>query len=494
MAFAAHSLDTLYSSLDPTSISQNLAFYQLYPSTQPGKQALQRAWSLLAGAEMSDSPSLQLPRINLQSIVALVTREPFAPPITLSDEELTLIEKISERLANRKKKGAHIWTREEVVAMDPKEIDLARGLLLNQYDDPIESKQAIRQYEASLDLMALQVMARLPQDASPEQKIHEINRLIFHELRFRFPPHSLMAKEVDLYTFLPSVLDTRQGVCLGVSIIYLCLAQRLDLPLEIITPPGHIYVRYRDGDDILNIETTARGIDLPSETYLGVNTRSLEEKNIKEVIGMAFVNQAAVAWQREEYPIAIKLYEKCLPYMPNDPLVSMFLGYNYLFVGKKTQGEKLLKKLQGFTFPYAVSPESTPDDYFSGKVDAEGIKAIFLPVDENRASITKKQQEIQKILNHYPRFRAGLLQLAVTWLQLGRSGEALEVLEKYHRIDPNYSVVEYYLSILSMERYDYPKAWKYLKNAEKLSLVKGHNSKALQRVRAELKRVCPEPS
>ena len=77
---------------------------------------------------------------------------------------------------------------------------------------------------------------------------------------FRFPPHSLYAKDIDVYTFLPSVLDSRRGVCLGVSILYLCLAQRLDLPLEAMTPPGHIYVRY--GED-LNIETTARGIDVP---------------------------------------------------------------------------------------------------------------------------------------------------------------------------------------------------------------------------------------
>jgi regulator of sirC expression with transglutaminase-like and TPR domain len=94
--------------------------------------------------------------------------------------------------------------------------------------------------------MALQILARLPENASSEEMIRVMNEMLFNEMRFRFPPQSLGIKEVDLYTVLPSVLDSRRGVCLGVSIIYLCLAQRLDLNLEVITPPGHIYVRYVD--------------------------------------------------------------------------------------------------------------------------------------------------------------------------------------------------------------------------------------------------------
>lgn len=98
----------------------------------------------------------------------------------------------------------------------------------------------IQSYEALIDLMALQILARLPKQASAEEKIIAINTFIFDEMGFRFPPHSLYAKDIDLYTFLPSVLDSRRGVCLGVSILYLCLAQRLELPLEMITPPGPV--------------------------------------------------------------------------------------------------------------------------------------------------------------------------------------------------------------------------------------------------------------
>ena len=141
-----------------------------------------------------------------------------------------------------------------------------------------------------------------------QHKINTINWYLFDELRLRFPPHSLYSEEIDLYTFLPSVLDSRRGVCLGVSTLYLCLAQRLNLNLEIVTPPGHIFVRYNGGE--INIETTARGIHIPTEHYLSVHTRSLQERNIKEVVGLTFFNQASALWQAGKLKEAITAYER----------------------------------------------------------------------------------------------------------------------------------------------------------------------------------------
>lgn len=489
------SLNALYNSLDPRSLTQLLAFYELYPETTQGKRALERAWKLLTPEQnLPLAPVMSLPKLDIQAIVSLVTREKSAPPVKLSEEQLLLIEQIGKPLANRRLKGASVWTREEVLALPPEEIDLARGLLLYQFDNPEASKGEIRQYEATLDLMALQILAHLHPQATAEEKVREINRFIFLEMQFRFPPHSLHAKDIDLYTFLPSVLDNRQGVCLGVSILYLSLAQRLDLPLEIVTPPGHIYVRYRDDKLLINIETTARGIHAPSEVYLGINTRKLEIRNIKEVIGLAFINQASVAWGKEDYTSTLALYEKALPFLPEDPLLKMFFGFSHLFVGKTAQGKALLQQLGSFTFDYAVSPESIPEDYLKGKVDVEGIKAIFLPVDETRSSIIEKQKKLGKILSRYPQFRAGLLQLATTWLQLGRTSEASEILDRYHKIDPTNAIVEYYLAMLSLERLDYNRAWDYLKRSETIAKSREHHPKALKAVHKQLRQLCPDPT
>ena len=42
-------LGSLYSTLDPTSVAQHFAFYELYPNTQEGREALKHAWELLSG-------------------------------------------------------------------------------------------------------------------------------------------------------------------------------------------------------------------------------------------------------------------------------------------------------------------------------------------------------------------------------------------------------------------------------------------------------------
>lgn len=491
-------IKSLYSTLDPHSIAQLLAFHELYPESEEGDKALKRAWELLCGSQIPQHTApLMLPKPELQGIIALVNRHPFESPVKLNEEQLTLVENIGKRLANRSLKGAHIWTCEALKSLSSEEIDLSRALLLEQFEvsenNLSQFKESIRQYEASLDLMALQILARLSKTPSDEEKLKEMNRLIFHEMQFRFPPHSIYAKDVDLYTFLPSVIDNRRGVCLGVSILYLCLGQRLNLPLEIITPPGHIYVRYRTSDQILNIETTARGIHLPSELYLGINTRQLKQRSIKEVVGMAFFNQASVTWTKGDFQTTVALYEKARPYLEEDPLLKMLLGFNYLFVGKKKEGVALLKEVKGITFTESVSPESLPEDYLEGKINAEGIKAVFMPVDESRESIIAKQKEIQKILKRYPQYRGGLFHLAITWLQLGRSSEAMDVLTQYHRLDPNNATVEYYLALIAAQRLNYPMAWTHLKKTEALVLERNHYPRALADLREQFVRVCPEP-
>lgn len=496
----AASPEALFHSLDPHSVIQQLAFYELYPNAPEGKKAWQQAWELLSqgcmeeGAPCAVPPAEGLPPVDVRAIISLVTHRSSQDLVVLSPPQLALLQELGKQLPNRKLKGAHVWTREEVLALPSEQIDVARGLLINQFDDAPDAKQKILQYEATLDLMALEIRATLPKLATPIQKIDAINRFIFEEMHFRFPPHSLYAKDIDLYTFLPAVLDSREGVCLGVSILYLSLAQRLDLDLEIITPPGHIYLRYNDNGKILNIETTARGIHLPSEAYLGINTRQLQQRTMKEVIGLAFINQASVFWALGQYKDTVALYEKALPFVPQDPLLKLFLGMNYLFIGETGKGRKMLETLRNFTFPYAVSPETIPDDYLQGRIDIEGLKNIFLHVDETRESVLKKQSELRATLKKYPRFRAGWFQLAITWLQLGRGAEALESLEKYHRLDPRDAAIEYYLSAVLCERMDYPRAWSHYNTVEKIVKARGHSPKALHQLRLQLLRFSPPPA
>ncbi|MCB1067646.1 MAG: hypothetical protein KDK56_05620, partial [Simkania sp.] len=171
----------------------------------------------------------------------------------------------------------------------------------------------------------------------------------------------------------------------------------------------------------------------------------------------------------------------------------MFLGYNYLFVGKTNEGKTLLEEIRHLTFDHAVSRETTPEDFLEGRTNAEGIQTIFLHVDETRTSILEKQEKLKKILKKYPHFRDGVLHLAITQLQLAQAGDALQTLYQYHELDPSNPTVEYYLSIVLLERLKCQKAWEHLKIAERLTNQRDHYPEALKGLRHHLRKLYPDP-
>ena len=460
-SLSSAALKTLHNSLDPKSVTEQLAFYRLYPETQEGHKALSHAWTLLG---THGQTPIDLPEFDIQPLIAFVNRQPFDPQPEISEDTLCLIEQIGSTLQHRTLRGHQIWNIEDLYSLTSEEIDLARALLLYQF----ENRREIQSYEANIDLMALQIAARLKKNANHQDKVRAISDFIFLDMGFRFPPHSLWSDDVDVYTILPSIMDSRQGVCLGVSILYLSLAQRLGLPLEIVTPPGHIYIRYREDEkNVINIETTARGIHVPCKQYKGINTHTLHERTLKEVIGLSFMNQAAVCWHREDYTRAIDLYEKAIPYLPGDALLNTFLGINYLFVGQTAKGIELLKTAG--PVPGSINGQTFIEDYLAGHVDTEGIKAIFMSVNETRTSIQNKQARLQKIIKNYPKFRDGWLHLAITHIQLGHAKLAVDTLEKCHQLDPGQASIEYYLAQLKMQRMCFKDAWKHLILAEKIT-------------------------
>lgn len=484
------SLQALFFSLDPKSISDNLNFYKLYPKSPLGKKAYKRALTLLSqGKEIKGE--IDLPKIDLSILVSMVQKEPLEDLNNISNETIEYIEHLSQDLYNRDLKGRNVWTKEALLALKPEEIDLSRALFLAEFDYDQTKKKMVRYYEASIDLMSLQILAHLPRRASAEEKIRKINDFIFHKMQFRFPPHSLYAKNIDTYTFLPSVIDNRKGVCLGVSLLYQCIAQRLNLKLESITPPGHIYVRYVDQDKEINIETTNRGVDMPTEQYKGIETITLQKRDMKELIGLAFMNQASVFWQKEDFKKSVELYEKALDFIRDDALLKELYGYNLLFLGEEKKGLEVLNSIRNTSNKYLLSERSILEDFLANKTDAEGIKSIFMSVDETRSSILKKQEKLKDIIEKFPSFRAGLLQLASSHLQLLEEKKALNVLNQYYAICPDEAIINYYLSIIHLERLDFKKAWKHLHFLEK-TLINNHlESKQVTLYKKHLMKKCP---
>lgn len=493
--FAGH-LSTVYHSLDPTSIRQQLAFYSLYPNTSEGNRAKARALILLskhAPKEMHIEKPFTLPNVSVEHLLSLTHLFPEESQGAMSNEDLAVIDALCSFFPNRSLPGHYATDEKQLDNYSSDEIDLARSILLIEYKNDPDKMQKIAQYEASLDFMALEVLAKLPKNCSPLEKVHVINDYIFHELQFRFPPHSLWAKDIDEYTLLPSVMDSRLGVCLGVSILYLSLSQRIGLPLEIVTPPGHIYVRLRSGEKVTVIETTARGISLPEDTYLSVNTKSLKQRTMKEVVGLAFFNQASVSWRKGKYEKARDNYAIAKRFVPDDPLIDELYGFTHLLTNNRKEGEALLRRAQAHPSEDEIFHNSVIEEYFSGNLNLEGLKILFQEVDHKRESIEKKRDQLRALVKTFPRSKELTFHLAITYLQLGRGKEAYELLKRYTQFEKGNPNVYYFLSILSIERYNYIAAWEYILLCEELCKKHTHTPKTITVLKSELQRKLPKP-
>lgn len=469
------SIASLFNALDPSSVQKNLAFFELYPESKEAVVALERASTLL-----------QTTPTEMASLCEAIN--PFFTSSQLTEENILTIERLGRHFANRKLKGYYVTKAEEICSLKSEEIDLGIAVILSQAND----REKARRYSALLDLMALQIEAKLKESDSNRKKIEVMNTFIFETMRFRFPPQSVYAKNIDRYTFLAQVMDEHLGVCLGVSTIVLALGQRFGLPFEAMTPPGHIYVRYRDKEGTVNIETTMRGVNIPEEQYLSIHTHQLFPRTTKEVVGMAHVNEASCFLHRGEWEKAKDAYVKSLLYMENDPIVLELLGFCQLFLGEEN-GRALLEKAVMVPLSHTTLRHKMAEDFLAGKVNLEGIKAVILQEeDDSKESLQKKRDILEKVVHQFPYFREGINQLALSWIMLNSMKEGVRYLMQLEQLDQEDPITFYYLTLLHGQRRDFKSAWNYLIKTEKILQKYSCMPKVLQDLRAQLTLCCPE--
>lgn len=169
-----------------------------------------------------------------------------------------------EPLANEGLGGLYVRSIGQVLRLEPDEIDIGTAALIvsEQWSDIV----AGRRYQQQLDDMALEIRSRVEKKGikANYKIIGEINDYLFDELGFKAVQKADEADDL----FLHSVMDSRRGYCLSLSILYLAMGERLGLPLYGVVVPGHFFVRYDDGRVRFNIETTSKGGTAPDEHYI----------------------------------------------------------------------------------------------------------------------------------------------------------------------------------------------------------------------------------
>ena len=449
----------LLARIPPTNLKELLTFASLYRQTPEGEIALKQAWAVLSTQVSSRTPPPLPPNFGLMasSLVRLVhptlSFDETLPCIP--EDTIALIEEIGSSLPHRSLKGHKATSLAQIQALSPEEIDMGRALLLIDKD----LSPSMTSVEAALDVLALQVLAQVGPGAADEAKISALTNLLFDDLSIRFPPESEAVEKTKQFSDLSSVLFSRRGVCLGASALYLTLAQRIGLPLSVYTPPGHIFVAYTTPSHTRVIETTARGIDIPLDRYLGLTLRSVPERSKKEVIGMVLFNRASEYLKKKDWNGALQLYHKAALFENDEELSLLISLCDHLSGRTKASQQRAISTLRAPP-PYRREPDLLLVDLANGLISRESAETVIQWSDATGDERTAATEALQKAMSGSPKSFVVPFHLAHAWLELGRPKEALPLIERLAQRDDAPCSIHVLLAQLHLDRMNMVDAWK----------------------------------
>ena len=155
---------------------------------------------------------------------------------------------------------------------------------------------------------------------------------------------------------LAHYLATRRGNCVSMPILFLILADRLDLDVTLATAPLHIFARYRDADGgTFNIETSNGGHPARDDWYIGtmgISRRAiasglyLRSLSRRENVALMATTLVEHLLDRRRYAQAAAVCAAILRHAPRDGYTMAKLGSAYGGLLEQEFLEKYPKRTQ----------------------------------------------------------------------------------------------------------------------------------------------------
>jgi regulator of sirC expression with transglutaminase-like and TPR domain len=178
----------------------------------------------------------------------------------------------------------------------------------------------IDNYLRRLDTFAARAEVLLGQNRSAANVLECLNEVLFVR-------EGLQGNSENYYdprnSYLNEVLDTKQGIPITLSVIFMEVARRLDFPIEGVGFPGHFIVKYMDqGRELLidpfnqgRILTMRQCQELLDRVYGGnvsIQPAFLQPMNKRAIISRMLFNLKGIYYQKEEYQKALSIVERIL--------------------------------------------------------------------------------------------------------------------------------------------------------------------------------------
>jgi regulator of sirC expression with transglutaminase-like and TPR domain len=212
-----------------------------------------------------------------------------------------------------------------LAAGEEADLDLARAALyLAAEEYPTLDADA---YVARLDAMAHDA-ADLPLDTAPPLgRLLALNRYLFAEQGFTGNAHHYYDPR---NSFLNEVLDRQMGIPITLSVVYLELGWRLELPLAGVGMPGHFLVGYYPEDGTRYVDVFNQGRLLTHDECVArlqaqfgngfvVHDEHLAPVTKRQILTRMLTNLKQVYMQRQDLDRALAAVERILLLNPDQP-------------------------------------------------------------------------------------------------------------------------------------------------------------------------------
>ena len=161
----------------------------------------------------------------------------------------------------------------------------------------------------AIDALLAELKAGGPAPRESDFPVDRLNEFIYRHLGIR------VSRDVrDPCNLLPSaVLARKEGYCVGIAAIYLALAERLDLPIHAVAIPTHVYLRYDDGRNRIDIETLAMGAPVPEGLPAGQSASPFpRDLGTDQFLAQVHNNLGVVHSERSDHARAAAEYRKAI--------------------------------------------------------------------------------------------------------------------------------------------------------------------------------------
>lgn len=217
----------------------------------PAKELSESQWKALVNLLGDDDPAIyQTVRDKILSFGEEAGQ--WLRPHRLSDDPL-LRRRAREIVLHFDRQEADTWFL-AFCLKHGEEFDLEEGiwlLALTQYPEI-----NVEAYRALLDHFVSELRERIDFNETHKEILTTINNYVFDELGFS-------GDEENYYdpqnSYLNRVIDRRKGNPINLSLLYLLLARRLQLPMAGIGLPGHFICRYQSTSDEIYVDAFHHG-------------------------------------------------------------------------------------------------------------------------------------------------------------------------------------------------------------------------------------------